>query len=119
MREVPKSEFKYKCTTCQHCGAETTSDVACCNCCGEESEEGMVLDFYAPDTTPCADKGKNEVKEQKLDEEKMDEIIKRITHDVPKNGYSKNPLDDWDENEDPDDYCITIVVNRETWLENK
>ena len=31
-----------KCSNCIHAGQETTDDVACCNCCGEDFE------FYEP-----------------------------------------------------------------------
>ena len=31
---------KWNCSTCSHVGAETTSDVACCNCC----EDGEFYD---------------------------------------------------------------------------
>ena len=43
----------YNCSTCSHVGAETTDDVACCNCCedGEffDSVEEEVEDRYTLD----------------------------------------------------------------------
>ena len=50
MNYVPKDKFKFRCETCKHAGAETSDDVSCCNCCGEQfGDEMEVADFYDED----------------------------------------------------------------------
>ena len=50
MNYVPKDKFKFRCETCKHAGAETSDDVSCCNCCGEQfGDSTEVCDFYDED----------------------------------------------------------------------
>lgn len=48
---VEESTFEFRCSSCIHSGAETTSDVSCCNVCGENCglPEGKVYDCYEPE----------------------------------------------------------------------
>ena len=42
--------FVFRCESCRHAGAETTSDVSCCNVCGEMYDDGTLMaDCYEED----------------------------------------------------------------------
>ena len=48
MKEVKKEELIQRCFSCTHCSQETTSDVSCCNVCGEPVGNGLYYECYEP-----------------------------------------------------------------------